>query len=101
MYAYMLQEAILADLWDVRPGDDRMIIPLAIRKKGSYPPCYIVHGEADSLVGVEQADEVFEALKAVGADAEYERLPGLDHLFDADPKYQLEKMYDFMYKHME
>jgi acetyl esterase/lipase len=101
MYSYMLQEAILSDLWDVKPGDDKMIIRLAIKKKGSFPPCYVVHGDADTRVGVDQSDEVVEALKEIGADVEYERLPGLDHLFDNDPKYQLEKMYDFMYKHMQ
>jgi acetyl esterase/lipase len=101
MYSYMLQEATLPELWDVKPGDDKMIIRLAIREKGSFPPCYIVHGDADTRVGVDQADEVVEALKEVGADIKYERLPGLDHLFDVDPKYKLEDMYDFMYKHMQ
>lgn len=101
IYSYMLQEAILPDLWDVKPGDDKMIIRLAIKKKGSYPPCYIVHGDADTRVGVDQADEVVEALKEIGADVQYERLPGLDHLFDVDPTYKLEKMYNFMYTHME
>lgn len=101
MYSYMLQEAILPELWDVKKGDDKMIIPLAIKKKGSFKPTYVVHGDADTRVGVEQADEAVEVLKDVGATVEYERLPGLDHLFDVDPKYTLEKMYDFMYKHME
>lgn len=100
MYNYMLQEANLPELWDVKPGDDQMIIRLAIKKKGFFPPCYIVHGDADTRVGVDQADEVYEALKDVGCDVAYERLPGLNHLFDDDSKYQLEEMYKFMYEHM-
>lgn len=101
-YNYMLQEALLPKLWwDVKPADDEMIIRLAIKKKGSFKPTYVVHGDADTRVGVEQGDEAVEALKEVGAEVVYERLPGLDHLFDEDPKYQLEDMYTFMYKHMQ
>lgn len=101
MYDYMLQEVILPELWDVKPGDDEMIIKLAIKKKGTFPPIYVVHGDADTRVGVEQADEVVEALKEIGTDVKYERLPGLDHLFDVDPKYKLEEMYEWLYTHME
>lgn len=100
MYNFMLKEANLPELWDVKPGDEQMIIRLALRKKGSFPPTYIVHGDADTRVGVDQADEVYEVLKEIGCDVKYERLPGLDHLFDNDAKYQLEDMYKFMYDHM-
>ena len=100
MYDYMLQEANLARLWDVQPGDDRLIVPLAIRKKGAFRPCYVVHGDGDIRVGVEQADEAVEALKAVGCEVVYERPVGLEHTFDADPKYTMSDMYAFLYKHM-
>jgi acetyl esterase/lipase len=102
MYPYMLQEAILPKLWwDVKPDDDEMIVKNAIKKKGSYKPTYVVHGDADVIVGMDQADEVVEALKEVNAEVVYERMPGLNHLFDADPKYKLEDMYAFMLKHMQ
>ncbi|KAF2098479.1 alpha/beta-hydrolase [Rhizodiscina lignyota] len=101
IYSYMLQEAILPELWDVEKGDEKMTIRLAIMKKGSMPPSYIVHGDADTRVGVEQADEVVQALKDIGAEVVYERLPGLDHSFDIEPKYTMDEMYAFMYKHMQ
>jgi acetyl esterase/lipase len=100
MYHYMMQEAILADLLDVKTGDDKFIIKNAIRKAGKFVPCFIVHGNADRFVGVEQADEVVEALKDIGADCEYERLSGLDHLFDRDDKVQMENLYAFMAKYI-
>lgn len=100
MYYYMMQEAILADLLSVKKGDDTFIIKDAIRKAGNLVPCFIVHGDADKFVGVDQADEVVEALKDIGADYEYERLPGLDHSFDLDEKVTMDKMYAFMAKHI-
>ena len=100
MYYFMMQEAILADLLSVKAGDDTFIIKDAIRKQGRLVPCFLVHGDADKFVGVDQADEVVEALKDIGADFEYERLSGLDHSFDLDEKVQMEKMYAFMAKHI-
>ncbi|PGH23919.1 hypothetical protein AJ80_01981 [Polytolypa hystricis UAMH7299] len=100
LYFYMMQEANLASLLSVKPGDDTYIIADQLRKRGSYLPCFILHGDADRFVGIEQAEEVVEALKEIGADYEYERLEGLDHVFDNDAKFQLEAMYDFMNKHL-
>lgn len=99
MYSYMMQEAILADLLAVKPGDDTYIIAKQLKKRGKYLPCYVVHGDADTRVGIEQADEVVDVLKEIKAEVEYERPKGLDHGFDADDKYQLEEMYAFMLKH--
>ena len=100
LYFYMMQEANLASLLSVKPGDDTYIIAEQLKKRGSYIPCFIVHGDADRFVGVEQADEVVEALKEIGADYEYERMHGIDHVFDKDEKFQLEAMYAFMNKHL-
>ncbi|KFY41951.1 hypothetical protein V495_04723 [Pseudogymnoascus sp. VKM F-4514 (FW-929)] len=96
MYNYMLQEAILPQLWwDVKPDDDEMIFKLAIKKRESYKPTYVIHPDGDTIVAVDQADEAVKALQEVGAEVVYERLPGLDHLYDEDPKYQLE---DILYE---
>lgn len=100
LYFYMLQEAKLASLISVKPGDDTYIVADQLRKRGSYLPCFIVHGDADTFVGIEQADEVVEALKEIGADYKYERLEGIDHVFDKDETFQLEAMYAFMNKHL-
>lgn len=100
-YFYMMQEANLASLLSVEAGDDTYIIAKQLKKRGRYLPCFIVHGDADRFVGVEQADEVVDALREIGADYEYERLQGLDHLFDVDEKVQMERMYAFMMKHLK
>ncbi|KAG8159201.1 hypothetical protein KVR01_010862 [Diaporthe batatas] len=94
-YFYMMQEAILAKLLHIKEGDDSYIIAPQIQKRQSYPPTFIIHGDADKFVGVEQSDEVVEALRVVGAIVEYERPQGLDHLFDQKPDVELEGYYTF------
>ncbi|KAH8897188.1 alpha/beta-hydrolase [Thozetella sp. PMI_491] len=101
MYLFMLQDPHLDELWDVRAGDEDTVIRLAIKKKGSLAPTYIVHPDADTKVGIEQSEEVAEVLSEIGADFRFERIPGLDHLFDRDAKYRLEEMYEFMYTHLK
>ena len=101
MYQYMMQEANLASLLSVQEEDDTFRIARQLRKRGSYLPCFIVHGDADRFVGIDQADEVAEALKAIGAEYEYERLAGIDHLFDMEESVQMEKMYAFMAIHVK
>jgi acetyl esterase/lipase len=100
LYFYMMQEANLASLLSVKPGDGTFIIAEQIKKRGSFLPCFIVHGDADRLVGVEQADEVVDVLKKIGADYEYETPVGVDHLFDLHERVQMETMYAFMAKHL-
>ena len=102
MYYWMLQEAALAELYDVKEGDDNYVVAAALRKHGKngLPPVFIVHGDGDRLVGVEQSDEVVEALKGLGCTCEYERPEGLDHLYDRDEKVDLESMYAFMQRYV-
>ena len=104
MYYYMMQEAILAELLGVTEPDVKFRIAKAITERGrerlNLPPIYVVHGDADKFVGVEQADEVVEVLKDMSAVVEYERLPKLDHLFDKDERMDLEGMYAFMKKYI-
>ena len=101
-----MQEAILADLLGVTEPDVEFRLARAITERGiaqgkkSLPPIYVVHGDADKFVGVEQADEVVTVLKDMGAAVEFERLPGLDHLFDKEEKVELEGMYAFMKKYL-
>lgn len=99
-YFYMLQEAILAKLLHIEEGDDTFIVAPQIRKRRGYPPTFIVHGDADRFVGVEQSDEVVDALHEVGAVVEYERRQGLDHIFDHQEDVELEGYYAFFKKHI-
>jgi acetyl esterase/lipase len=43
------------------------------------PPTLIIHGEADHLVPIQQAEEMVEKLKAAGVTAELVRKPGVGH----------------------
>lgn len=87
-------------LLHIEEGDDSFIVAPQIRKRNSYPPTFIVHGDADKFVGVEQSDEVVDALRDVGAIVEYERPLGLDHIFDQNPDVELKSYYAFLNKHI-
>lgn len=99
-YPYMLQEANLAQLLHVKESDEEFVIPPQIRKRGSYLPTFIIHGDADKFVGVEQSDEVVDALKEVGAEIEYERPKGQDHFLDVPENVELDGYYAFLKKHV-
>lgn len=100
LYLYMLKEANYASLLSLKPGDDTYVVAKQLRKRGSFPPTFIVHGDADRFVGVEQSDEVVQVLKEIGAEVEYERLPGIDHLFDRTEDVELDSFYAFLYRHV-
>ncbi|KAJ4474413.1 Alpha/Beta hydrolase protein [Lentinula aciculospora] len=104
-YSYMVQEAILADLLlsdtNIPPGAFSVARFLRSSNKSMILPTYIVHGDQDLKVPVEQSRDVVKALEELkerGASVEYkyEELPGLDHLFDREPECQMEKMYAFI-----
>ena len=42
-------------------------------------PVWAFHGEEDNAVSVNQSDEMVEALKSLGADVTYSRIPGVGH----------------------
>lgn len=99
MYNFMLQEANLATLLHIEPGDDTWRIPKNIAKH-KLPPTYIVHGDADGDVGIEQSDEVVGVMVGLGMEVVYERLRGLEHAFDNDEKYVMEEMYRFVKRYL-
>jgi len=43
------------------------------------PPFLIVHGEADSVVPINQSELLASALKAAGVEVDFIRLPGAGH----------------------
>ena len=105
MYYWMLQTASLAELLSVTEADVEMRIARAVAARGvgqggKLPPVYVVHGDRDRAVGVEQADEVVEVIRDVGGTVEYERVEGVDHLFDKREEVELEGMYRFMMRYV-
>jgi dipeptidyl aminopeptidase/acylaminoacyl peptidase len=108
MYGYMLDRANLAELLHLdtktkfpysSAENDKWRIAKSIKAHG-LPPTYVVHGDIDRAVGVEQADEVVGVMVGRGLEVEYDRLD-VDHLFDAfDSKVELEGLYEYMHAHL-
>jgi len=98
-YHYMVQEGILESLLLDGTGIPASAVGVApALKTGKFtpPPTYIIHGDIDDKVPCQQARDVVQALKELKADVEYEELPGVNHLFDKDPKCEMENMYAFV-----
>ncbi|KAM0720265.1 hypothetical protein Q7P37_004401 [Cladosporium fusiforme] len=111
MYNYMLDRANLAELLHFNvekdPQNDaendkwRIYKQIASRR---LPPTYVIHGDVDRDVGIDQADQVVDVIKKEGIELEYARLEGEDHLFDMNEagaerqKARLDEMYKFMHK---
>ena len=51
----------------------------ALAEDLSDTPVWIVHGDADVVVPVEQSRKMAAALEAVGTDIHYTELPGVNH----------------------
>lgn len=62
----------------------------------SVPPVYIIHGDIDDKVPVQQAIDVVAALKEMNAEVEYHEVEGLNHGFDRDPECMMDSMYAFV-----
>lgn len=62
------------------------------------PPFHIAHGGADRFVPAAQSRQLSDALRAVGADAEYTEVPGADHMWigAADPEAIFDAAVDFV-----
>ncbi len=50
--------------------------------RSGLPPFYVIHGVDDDVVPVAQSDTFVAALRRLGNDAEYFRVPGEDHSFN-------------------
>ena len=102
MYTYMLQSANLAELLGVKDAKDAA--PFRISRcvyEHRLPPAYFLHGDADSAVGVEQADEVVGAMLGCGVPVKYERPRGKDHFLDTGAEYENNAMFSFMNEHLK
>ncbi|KAJ5625571.1 hypothetical protein N7510_001880 [Penicillium lagena] len=89
LYVYMLRTASLAKPWGIA-GDDSAAAPFRVARRihqHGVPSTYVLHGEADTAVGVEQSDEVADAILGCGLTVEYERPHWEDHLLDQGEGY--------------
>lgn len=65
-------------------------------QRKTFPPVYIVHGEKDSAVDVDQARRLNKALKEAGVEVVYDEVPGRDHLWDQlEPDENLDALWKF------
>ncbi|KAF7321661.1 Polyketide synthase [Mycena kentingensis (nom. inval.)] len=100
-YHYMVQEGILEHLLLDGTGIPSAAFGIAPQlRTGAFtvPPVFQIHGDIDDKVPVRQARDVEAALKEIKADCIYEELPNVNHLFDKDPKEQMESMWAFIAK---
>jgi acetyl esterase/lipase len=61
-----------------RPADAARASVVTYVKK-DVPPFLIMHGDADTRLGIGQSKRFYDALKHAGADAEFHPLPGANH----------------------
>ena len=90
MYFWMMHEANLAQLLGVT-GDY-----IISREARAICPVYIIHGNKDTFVHIDQAYEARDALEKAGCEVVFEEVDGAQHLFDKDPKVTLDAMYEFL-----
>lgn len=103
MYVRMLADANLAELWAVPKdaGEETEKWRLSHRiRDWRTPPTYVLHGDSDTCVGVEQADEVVGAMVGCGIEVVYERPRGKDHFLDIGQDYENDAFFKFMFKHL-
>lgn len=103
MYYHMMASANLADLLHLSEAQGEHAWRYRIaeeieqhKSKQDICPIYIVHGDADTKVGVEQSRIVHQALDEAEIPNTYEEIPHVDHQFDKDPRHELTPMYEFL-----
>lgn len=104
MYFYMLHSANLAELMHLtkaQEGDtSKFLVDAEIKRKGGLVcPMYIIHGNNDKFVDLDQSQIVVQALAQHTNNFQFEEVDGVDHLFDMDPQVDLRAMYDFLHSH--
>lgn len=103
MYVRMLADASLANLLGIKRMDAADALKWRISRNvysRGLPPMYVLHGDGDEAVGVEQADEVVGAAVGCAGDAEgrvvYERPHRENHFLDVGAGYENERLYGWL-----
>ncbi|KAI1611307.1 hypothetical protein EDD36DRAFT_285166 [Exophiala viscosa] len=64
------------------------------------PPTYVLHGDVNTAVGVEQSDEVVGTMLGCSVPIEYKRPHGKDYFLDNSSDYQSKAIYTFMMRYL-
>lgn len=107
LYNYMLKSANLAQLLRLSESQNgrasEFIVASEIREKQERHlmcPVYIVHGNADTAVGIEQSYDVRQALQEIDSEVVFEEVEGEEHGYDKQPEITMDSMYEFFAKHV-
>ena len=78
---------ILVENFLGRPLDEATDLRIAASPityvRSDAPPVLIIHGDIDSIVPVDQARRLIEAMQSLGQPFRYIEVPGMDHYFGA------------------
>lgn len=100
-YFYLLQTAQALDVFTGIPGLSARLLPLSVRDRddavppeargavphlginGAYPPTFLLHGDRDSIVPVEESRNMARVLREKGVEVRYEEIEGVSLPFPA------------------
>ncbi|TLD68588.1 alpha/beta hydrolase [Phragmitibacter flavus] len=96
-------ESFLSGNPDQVPDQYRDASPINyVRKDKPLPPLQLLHGEADTLVLVEQADVMAKKLREAGAMVDYLRISDATHgTFGKDQDQHLLRIFQFLRTHLK
>lgn len=104
MYVRMMADASLPALLGIEGLDveekGRWRVSRNVLERG-LPAMYVLHGDGDEAVGVEQADEVVGAALGCGVEVVYERVHGANHFLDVGETYENERMYAWLVEQLK
>lgn len=113
VYTYALQEALWHQLWlvnaptqssgastDPRSFNVGERLEMAKRDGVEVPPLFLTSGTADDKVDPAGAERLASRLKSLGCDYVWDERQGCDHLFDQDENEKMERMHDFLQRHL-
>lgn len=113
VYTYALQEALWHQLWlvnaptqssgastDPRSFNVGERLEMAKRVGVEVPPLFLTSGTADDKVDPAGAERLASRLKSLGCDYVWDERQGCDHLFDQDENEKMERMHDFLQRHL-
>ncbi|KAL0574944.1 hypothetical protein V5O48_007018 [Marasmius crinis-equi] len=89
-----LRDASKDGLQGTIPERHRALFP-QLNVDSSWPPTYLLHGEEDTAVSVDESKNMHRLLKDAGVNATLKLVPGQDHYFDIGPN--TEELYSQIY----